>query len=199
MDEKELFHLLKKKGAILEGHFLLSSGLHSPTYLQCAKLLQYPKLTKKLCRELAGRFNGDTIDVVFAPAIGGIIVGYEVAGALNARAIFSERVEGKMVLRRGFKIHKGENVLVIEDVVTTGGSVKEIIQLIEKKCAQIRGVGMIVDRSGGKVDFGVKKIALLTLNIENYPKQSCPLCKKEIPLTYLGTRYNGDRKHYFSF
>jgi len=189
MEEKEIYSLFKEKGALLEGHFLLSSGLHSPVYLQCARLLQYPDLARKLCKELAEQFNRDDIDVVISPAIGGIIVGYEVARVLKARAIFAERVEGKMALRRGFEIKRGENILAVEDVMTTGGSLNEIIQLAKERGACVVGAGMIVDRSGGRVNLEVKKASLLTLNIENYPKESCPLCKKGIHLLYLGSRH----------
>ena len=187
MEEKQVYNLFKKKGALLEGHFLLSSGLHSPMYLQCAKLLQYPDIAEELCSQLAENFKKN-VDVVIAPAIGGIIVGYEVARALKARAIFAERVEEKMALRRGLELKRKENVLAVEDVVTTGGSLNEIIQLAKEKGGNIVGVGALVDRSGGKAQFGVKKVALLTLEIKNYPKESCPLCKKGIPLVYLGSR-----------
>ncbi len=199
MEEKQVYNLFKEKGALLEGHFLLSSGLHSPMYLQCAKLLQYPDIAEELCSQLAENFKKN-VDVVIAPAIGGIIVGYEVARALKARAIFAERVEvsdstgrrlgeNKMALRRGLELKRKENVLAVEDVVTTGGSLNEIIQLAKEKGGNIVGVGALVDRSGGKAQFGVKKVALLTLEIKNYPKESCPLCKKGIPLVYLGSRH----------
>lgn len=187
MEEKQVYNLFKEKGALLEGHFLLSGGLHSPMYLQCAKLLQYPDIAEGLCSQLAENFK-ENVDVVIAPAVGGIIVGYEVARALKARAIFAERIEEKMALRRGFELKKGENVLAVEDVVTTGGSLNEIIQLAKEKGGNIVGAGTLVDRSGGKAQFSVKKIALLTLEIPTYPKESCPLCKKEIPLVYLGSR-----------
>jgi orotate phosphoribosyltransferase len=187
MGEKQVYNLFKEKGALLEGHFLLTSGLHSSIYLQCAKLLQYPDIAEKLCRKLAGNFK-ENVDIVIAPAVGGIIVGYEVARALRARAIFAERAEGKMVLRRGFELKKGENVLAVEDVVTTGGSLSEIIELAEEKGCNIMGAGMLVDRSGGEAQFNVKKVALLTLEIKNYPKESCPLCKKGVPIIYLGSR-----------
>ena len=192
MDEKQVYNLFKEKGALLEGHFLLSSGLHSPIYLQCAKLLQYPDIAEKLCSQLAGNFK-EKIDVVISPAVGGIIVGHEVARALKVRAIFAERVEDKMALRRGFELKEGENVLSVEDVVTTGGSLKEIIQLAIEKGCNIIGIGSLVDRSGGKVQFDVKKVSLLTLEIKNYPKESCPLCKKGIPVNYLGSRHKSTK------
>ncbi len=188
MEEKQVYNLFKEKGALLEGHFLLSSGLHSPIYLQCAKLLQYPDIAQELCKQLARNFK-ERIDVVISPAVGGIIVGQEVARALKARAIFAERTQDKMILKRGFELKKGENVLAVEDVVTTGGSLNEIIQLAKEKGCNIVGAGTLVDRSGGKALFDVKKIALITLEIKNYPKESCPLCKKGVPIVYLGSRH----------
>lgn len=211
MDEKQIYNIFKERNALLEGHFLLTSGLHSTMYLQCAKVLQYPDIAEKLCSQLAGSFKekidphtktfGVRVDVVISPAIGGIIVGHEVAKALKTRAIFAERVDGKMALRRGFELKNGENVLVVEDVITTGGSLKEIIQLAKEKGCNIIGAGSLVDRSGGKVKFeacpvrkglsnGVKKISLLNLEIQNYFEKSCPLCEQGVPITYLGSRKN---------
>jgi orotate phosphoribosyltransferase len=187
MDEKQIYNLFKESYGLLEGHFLLSSGLHSPVYLQCAKVLQHPDIAEKLCAQLADNFKED-INVVISPAVGGIIVGYEVARALKARTVFAERVEGKMSFRRGFELKRGENVLAVEDVVTTGGSLNEIIRLAEKKKCNVVGAGMLVDRSGGKIQFGVKRSALLTLDVPTYPKESCPLCKKGMPLVYLGSK-----------
>ena len=189
MQEKDILNLFKANYALLEGHFLLSSGLHSPMYLQCAKVLQYPDIAEKLCGQLANNFKGK-VNVVAAPAIGGIIVGYEVARTLNVRAIFAERVEGKMAFRRGFELKRGENVLVVEDVITTGGSLKEVIQLVGKDECNVAGVGALVDRSGGKAEFEMEKKALLTLEIRNYSQESCPLCARDVPLVYLGSRKN---------
>ena len=189
MQEKDILNLFKANYALLEGHFLLSSGLHSPMYLQCAKVLQYPDIAEKLCGQLANNFKGK-VNVVAAPAIGGIIVGYEVARTLNVRAIFAERVEGKMAFRRGFELKRGENVLVVEDVITTGGSLKEVIQLVGKDECNVAGVGALVDRSGGKAEFKVERKALLNLEIRNYPQESCPLCAQGVPLVYLGSRKN---------
>ncbi|MDD5454767.1 MAG: orotate phosphoribosyltransferase [Candidatus Ratteibacteria bacterium] len=190
MEEKRIYELFKEKGALLEGHFLLTSGLHSSTYLQCAKVLQYPDIAEKLCSQLAKQFSKAKVDVVVSPAVGGIIVGQEVARALGARAIFAERIDGKMLLKRGFELNKKESVLAVEDVITTGGSLKEIIQLAKDKGCNITGVGSLVDRSGGKVGFGAKNFSLLNLEIQNYSKEICPLCKQGIPLTYLGSRNN---------
>lgn len=164
--------------ALLEGHFLLTSGLHSPRYLQCALVLQHPEHAEAFCRELAQGFKGDPIDVVLAPAVGGILVAHEVAKALKARALFAERQEGRMVLRRGFRIDPGERVLIVEDVITTGGSVRELIEQVGEAGGVVVGVGALVDRSGGKVRFDTKKTALLTLEIPTYPPEACPLCRE---------------------
>lgn len=188
MEEKQIYELFKEKNALLEGHFLLTSGLHSPMYLQCAKVLQYPDIAQKLCSQLAQNYLKSNIDVVVSPAVGGLIVGHEVARALKVRAIFAERVDGKMAFKRGFELNKDDNVLVVEDVVTTGGSLNEIIQLLKEKGCNIVGVGSLVDRSGGKVKFEIEKISLLNLDIQNYPSQSCSLCDKKTPLVYLGSR-----------
>jgi len=193
MEEKQIHKLFKTKNALLEGHFLLTSGLHSSVYLQCAKVLQYPDIAEKLCSQLAKHFSKDKVDVVISPAVGGIIVGQEVARTFGVRAIFAERVDSKMILKRGFELTKGEKVLAVEDVITTGGSLKEIIQVAKDKGCNIAGVGSLVDRSGSKVRFGVEKFSLLNLKILNYPKESCPLCKQGIPLTYLGSRNNSSR------
>ncbi len=190
MEEKQIYNIFKEKNALLEGHFLLTSGLHSSAYLQCAKVLQYPDIAEKLCSQLIKHFSKDNVNVVISPAVGGIIVGHEVARALKTRAIFVERVDGKMVLRRGFELKRGENVLAVEDVITTGGSLKEIIKLAKEKGCHVIGVGSLVDRSGDKADFGIKKFSLLNLEIQNYPKQSCPLCEQGIPMNYLGSRKN---------
>jgi len=187
MNQEEILNLFKEKEALLEGHFQLSSGLHSSRYLQCAKVLQYPQLAEGLCRALAEKLPQDA-EVVIAPAIGGIIVAQEIARALGIRAIFAERKEGKMTLRRGFALKEGERVLAVEDVITTGGSLKEIIELVQEEKGKVLAVGMLVDRSAGKAEFAQEKVALLTLNIESYPPDNCPLCKKGIPFDYPGSR-----------
>ena len=187
MNREEILALFREKDALLEGHFRLSSGLHSPQYLQCAKMLQYPRLAEELCRALTEKLPLQA-DLVIAPAVGGIIVGQEVARILGIRAIFAEREEGKMILRRGFQIKKKEKILAVEDVVTTGGSLKEVIALAQKQKGNVLAAGMLIDRSGGKTIFPVRKVSLLTLNIENYPPESCPLCKKGTPFDYPGSR-----------
>ncbi|KUK31773.1 MAG: Orotate phosphoribosyltransferase [Thermoanaerobacterales bacterium 50_218] len=188
LTEKELLEIFRNSGALLEGHFLLSSGLHSDRYIQCALVLQYPDLAAKLGAELARWFQDLPVDVVIGPALGGILVAYEVARALNVRAIFAEREDGVMTLRRGFSVNPGERVLVVEDVVTTGGSTREVIEVVQKAGAQLIGVGALVDRHTGTLDFGVPFHSLLRLEIATYSPESCPLCEKGKPLVKPGSR-----------
>jgi len=182
----EIMGLLEKTGAILKGHFLLSSGLHSDTYFQMALVFQYPEYGKIVCQQLAENFKREKIDVVIGPAIGGIIVSYQLAEILGAKSIFAERENGKMKLRRGFKIEKGEKVLICEDVITTGGSVKEVITMVEKEGGEIVGIGCIVER--GMVEFKYPLKALIKVEVKNYPPFECPLCQKKIPLVKPGSR-----------
>ena len=189
----ELTGILKKTGALLEGHFELSSGLHSAVYVQCAQVLQYPDLAEKLGGLLSERFGDKGIEVVVSPALGGVVVGHEVARALGTRAVFAERQalrdgSRKMMLRRGFKINRGEKVLVVEDVVTTGGSTKEIMDIVREVGGDIVGVGSVIDRSSGKADFGVYTKTLLSLDIKTYDPENCPLCSQGIPLVKPGSR-----------
>jgi len=174
--------------AFHKGHFKLSSGLHSEYYLQCALVLADPKVAAKLCKGLANKFKGKKIDIVIGPAIGGITAAYEVARSLGARGIFSEREEGKMALRRGFRLNRGERVLVVEDVTTTGGSAKEVVEMAKSLGAKVIGVGAIVDRSSGKARFGVPFKSLAKLNIKAYRAEKCPLCKNGIPIIKPGSR-----------
>lgn len=190
MDSEHVLSLFKQTGALLEGHFQLTSGLHSPQYFQCAKVLQYPKYTEVLCGEIVSRFKHKTIDAVIAPALGGIVVGQEVGRQLNARTMFAERKDGVMQLRRGFAITPNENVLVCEDVVTTGGSVMEVIRIVKEEGGNVAGVGYIVDRSGGKVIFADSQYAVLTLDVVAYTPEECPLCKQHLPITKPGSRGN---------
>lgn len=188
MTEKDVLKLFEKHNALLTGHFKLSSGLHSEKYLQCALILQYPDIAAKLSKELVKKFE-ENIDVVIGPALGGIILAYEVARALKVRGLFSERHEGKMVLRRGFSIEKGEKALVVEDVITTGGSTKEVIEVVKSYGGNVVGVGSIIDRSGKqKVDFGASFHALAKINVETFEEKNCPLCKKGLPITKPGSR-----------
>jgi orotate phosphoribosyltransferase len=188
MTENEVRHILLETGAILEGHFLLTSGLHSPLYVEKFQVLQQPKHTEKLCKALAERFAKDEVSVVVGPVTGGIILAHEVGKALGTRAIFTERENGKMALRRGFIINPGERVLIVEDIVTTGGSVKEVLDVVLAQGGVPVGVGILVDRSGGKADFGVRKESLLELTIPTYEAASCPLCQDGVPMTKRGSR-----------
>ena len=174
--------------ALLNGHFKLTSGRHSDRYIQCAKVLQYPHYTSKLCQDLAERFQNEQIDLVIGPAMGGIIVAYEVARHLKVRAIFTEREDKVMTLRRGFTIKPGEKVLVVEDVITTGGSVKEVIDIVRQLGGIVAGVAVLVDRSAGKVDLGVPTESLFSLEVKSYLPEECPLCKSNLPLVKPGSR-----------
>ena len=185
----KILNIFKKTNALLEGHFVLSSGLHSEKYLQCALVLQYPEYAQALCKALAKKYQGKKIDVVIAPALGGILVSYELAKALGVRSIFTERKEGKQQLRRNFKIKKGENVLVCEDVITTGGSTKKVIDIVKTFGGKLTGIACIIDRSGKNNLFGKTKLtALKKMNIKTYSPENCPLCRKKIPLDKPGSR-----------
>ena len=173
----EVIRIFKETGALLEGHFQLTSGLHSGTYFQCALVFQYPWYAEKLCGTLIEQIENRDIDLVVSPAVGGIVVGQEIGRLLGIRSVFTERREGKMDLRRGFSIAKDEKVLVAEDVTTTGGSVQEVIELIRKQHANVSGVAAIVDRSDGQVDFSVPYTSLLRMDVVNYKPEVCPLCQ----------------------
>ncbi len=189
MTDDEILKLFYETDVLKTGHFLLTSGRHSNKYLQCAQLLQYPKATERVVKKLAENVKDLGIQTVIGPAMGGIIVSYEMARQLDARAIFTERGEdGKMALRRGFTIKPGEKVLVVEDVVTTGGSVKEVISVVKELKGDIAAVAALVDRSGGKVDFGVPAYYALNLEVESYLPEECPLCKENIPIEKPGSR-----------
>jgi orotate phosphoribosyltransferase len=189
MTEKEVLKIFKEEKALLTGHFLLSSGLHSPNYMQCALVLQKPWVAEILCRELAKKLKGVGIDVVVGPALGGLYVAYETARALKVRSIFAERVEGQFAFRRGFKLKRGERVLVTEDVVTTGKSSGEVIELLKESGAKLAGVACIVDRSDGAAIFQEDLYSLLKINIKTYRPEACPMCReRKIPLTKPGSR-----------
>jgi orotate phosphoribosyltransferase len=177
----------------LKGHFRLTSGLHSPEYLQCALVLQFPRHAENFGRLLATEFQRLepklNVSVVASPAIGGLIIGHEVARALNARFIFTERdASGKMTLRRGFSVEPGEVSVVVEDVVTTGGSSREVIDILEAAGARVIGAGSIIDRSGGSADLGVPRVALKTLEVATYSPEDCPLCRAGSPVVKPGSR-----------
>lgn len=177
MTQAEVLDIYQRTGALLSGHFLLSSGLHSDRYLQSALVLQQPDIATKLCAALAAHFRDMGIEAVIAPALGGVFVSHETARALGVRALFAERVNGELTLRRGFSIGTGERVLVVEDVITTGKSTKETIEVVKRAGGLAVAAGSLVDRSGGKADLGVPYRSLVTLDVPSYAPDSCPLCK----------------------
>jgi|SRR5215204_1639600 len=185
MDPEQILAHFRESGALLEGHFLLSSGLHSGQYLQCALALQYPSDASRFGRAIGEHFvrtgSGSDrpphdFDTVASPAIGGLIIGYAVAEAMNKRFIWTERQDGKMTLRRGFPLKPGEKILVVEDVITTGGSTRECIAALEENGGKVLTAASIIDRSNGKADVGVPRIALAALDVPSYEKTSCPMC-----------------------
>ena len=179
--------VFRETGAYLKGHFKLTSGRHSDEYLQCALVLQHPKIAERFGAELASKLG--PCEVVASPAIGGLIIGHEVARAMGARFVFGERdASGRMTLRRGFSVKPGETAIVIEDVVTTGGSTREVIDLLKAEGAAVKGAGSIVDRSAGRADVGVPRVSLATLDVVSYPPEDCLLCKQGIPVTKPGSR-----------
>ena len=189
---KKSLNILKKTNALLEGHFVLSSGLHSSKYIQCAKLLSHPNHADKICKSLALKIKRKfkKIDLILAPAIGGIIIGYEIGKILKKETIFCERVSGKFILRRGFKIKKGANVLIIEDVITTGKSSMECVKLIKKAKAKLVGFAAIIDRSSKKTLKIKEKIVFhLKINVPTYKKDKLPNDLKFVPVTTPGSRF----------
>lgn len=187
-NSEQLLTVFEQTGALLDGHFQLTSGLHSPKYLQCALVLQHPEHAEWVGKEMAGRFLSEAVTAVVAPAIGGIIVAHETARAMRARALFTERVSGVMTLRRGFHLEPGERVLVVEDVVTTGGSTRETIAAVVAAGGHVVGAASMVDRSGGTADVGLRRESLLTLDVPAYEPSACPLCRQGLPVTKPGSR-----------
>jgi orotate phosphoribosyltransferase len=179
MTQEEVLSMFKQSGALLEGHFLLTSGLHSDRYLQCALVLQHPQQAAALGAALAERLRAlsDPPDLVIAPAMGGILVAHEVARALGVRGLFAERQEGILRLRRGFRIQPGEKAYVVEDVVTTGGSTKETAEVVVQAGGIVTAIGSLIDRSGGRIDLKVPRAALAVLDIPAFAPQECPLCR----------------------
>ncbi|HZH34801.1 MAG TPA: orotate phosphoribosyltransferase [Pyrinomonadaceae bacterium] len=178
MNETDFLEHFRRTNALLEGHFVLSSGLHSTGYLQCAKALQQPADAAEFGAAIAGHFTGQAVETVVSPAIGGLIIGYEVAKHLGARFIWTEREAGEMTVRRGFTIEPDEKILVVEDVITTGGSTRECIAAVEKLGAKVFGAASIIDRSGGVADVGVPRIALANFNIPAFEPETCELCAR---------------------
>ena len=192
LSHKKSLNILRKTNALLEGHFVLSSGLHSPKYIQCAKLLSFPSKAEKICKSLSHKIkkNFKKIDLILAPAMGGIIIGYEIGKLLKKETIFCERVNGKFTLRRGFRIKKGSKVLIIEDVITTGKSSMECVKLVKKAKASLVGFATIIDRSSKK-NLKIKKkiISHLKLDVPTYKLNQLPKSLKSIPVTKPGSRF----------
>ena len=192
LSHKKSLNILKKTNALLEGHFVLSSGLHSSKYIQCAKLLSFPNIADKICKSLASKIKKKhkNIDLILAPAMGGIIIGYEIGKILKKETIFCERVNGKFALRRGFNIKKGTKVLIIEDVITTGKSSLECVKLIKKANAKLLGFASIIDRSTKKsLKIKTKIISHLRLDVPTYSAKNLPDSLKSIPVTTPGSRF----------
>ncbi|NOR16060.1 MAG: orotate phosphoribosyltransferase [Candidatus Aminicenantes bacterium] len=188
LTREDILKIFKDSGALLQGHFILTSGLHSDAYFQCALVFQYPWHAETLCRGIVEHFQDDKIDVVVSPAVGGIVLGQEIARLLGVRAIFAERVDGKMTLRRGFQISPGERVLLAEDVTTTGGSVKEVLKAVETAGGDVIAVTAVVDRSGGSVEFGVPYFSLFQMEVHNFKPEACPLCQAGSAAVKPGSR-----------
>ncbi len=178
INTERVIEILKEADVLLNGHFLLTSGRHSNQYMQCAQILQYPEFTAEISKGLAEEFKNDKIDMVVGPAMGGVIIAYEMARQLGVKNLFAEREYGEMTLRRGFKIPKGARVLIAEDVITTGGSVKEVMEVVESQGGEVVGVSVLVDRSNGTIDFGTKLRAALTIEVISYEPENCPICKE---------------------
>src|SRR6266850_2507858 len=188
LTERETLDRYEKRGALLRGHFRLTSGLHSDLYLQSALVLQHPEDAAALGEGLAARFRTDGVQTVLAPAIGGILVAHEVARALGVRALFTEREDGVMRLRRGFALTPAERCLVVEDVITTGGSTREVVECVRASGGAVVGVGSLIDRSGGAAAFDVKRAALATVSATTWPPEACPLCKTGSQAVKPGSR-----------
>ncbi len=191
MNQEEVLEVFKETNVLQEGHFKLSSGLHSDRYLQCAQVLQHPVEAQKLAKALAEKFE-EEIDVVVGPALGGVTLSYAVGLALETRTIFTERKNGEMTLRRGFKLKPGEKVLIVDDVLTTGGSVKEVIDVISEFDIEIAGIATLVDRSGDGVDFPYPIKSLLEVDVKTYQPDECPLCKKGVEINKPGSKKETD-------
>lgn len=181
--------ILEQAEVLLTGHFLLTSGKHSNRYLQCAKIFKNFKYSEELCAILVEKFKDDKIDVVIGPAVGAVQMAYEVGKQLGVENIFTERENGEMTLRRGFEIVKGKRYLIVEDVITTGGSVKEVQKIVESSCGIVAGIGSIVDRTNGKSDFSFKYENVLSVNVQAFESSDCPICQEgKVPLIKPGSR-----------
>ncbi len=188
-DERAM-EIFRETEVLQVGHFKLSSGRHSDKYMQCANVFKYPWHAGELCAALADKFRGETIDIVIGPAVGAVQMAYEVSRHLNCRNMFAEREDGRMALRRSFRVMPGERVLLVEDTVTTGGSVKEVAELVRSLGGVVVGVGALVDRSGGKADFGCPFYSVASVDIESWDADSCPLCARGEPIIKPGSKPN---------
>ncbi|HHW46280.1 MAG TPA: orotate phosphoribosyltransferase [Clostridiales bacterium] len=177
LTKNEVLEMFKEAGVLKQGHFLLTSGRHSDRYLQCANIFRNTKYSEKLCADLASQFEGFNVELVIGPALGAVQMAYEVSRHLKCENFFAERVDGRMTLRRGFAIKPWQKVLVVEDVVTTGGSVLEVIDIVRQSGGEVVGVGVIVDRSGGKIDFGVPLKSVISMQVDSWAPDECPLCR----------------------
>lgn len=187
--DERVIEILKEAGVLLEGHFRLTSGRHSNKYLQCAKIFRNTKYSEELCAALAEQFAEDGVQVVIGPAMGAVQMAYEVSRHLNCENYFAEREDGKMTLRRGFTVTPNMKVLLVEDVVTTGGSVREVLELVKAAGGDVVGVGSIVDRTAGKIDFGVPFKSVISVDVESWEPEDCPICKEgKIELVKPGSR-----------
>lgn len=193
-DSFDLASLLPETGALLTGHFRLSSGLHSPNYVQCALLLEHPRNARRIGEALAAKLRDVNAARIVSPALGGVIIGYAVAAALDLPFVFTERKEGEMTLRRGFRIAPDERVIIVEDVVTTGKSTRETAAVIQRLGGEVAGYAAILNRSGRPDPFGTASFdALMSLSLEAWPEESCPLCVKGVALDAPGSRYSASR------
>jgi orotate phosphoribosyltransferase len=188
MTSEQILEHFRASGALLEGHFLLSSGQHSTTYLQCALALQYTADAANFGHQIARSFFGTDVDTVASPAIGGLVIGYAVAAALNVRFIWTERENGAMTLRRGFTVKPNEHIVVVEDVITTGGSTRECIDALKTLGANVVGAASIIDRSNGKADVGVPRISLAALDVPSFAPENCPMCARGETAVKPGSR-----------
>lgn len=189
LTKERVIEVLKEAGVLQEGHFLLTSGRHSNKYLQCAKIFRNTKYSEELCADLAEQFQDENVQLVVGPALGAVQMAYEVSRHLGCENFFTEREDGVMTLRRGFSIQPGQRVLVVEDVVTTGGSVREVIDIVKAAGGVVVGVGVVVDRTGGKIDFGVPVKSVISMDVQSWESGECPICKEgKLPLVKPGSR-----------
>jgi orotate phosphoribosyltransferase len=188
MDRSEIIDVFKETGALLDGHFILTSGRHSSSYFQCARVLQHPQYLTHFAEMIAEHFNKEKIDAVISPAIGGVVLGTEVGRILNIRTIFAERKDGDMCIRRGFKIEPGENILIVEDVITTGGSVREVMDQVINHKGTISGVGVMVDRSNGSIALHSNQFSIIAMEAKSYGPNEVPESLSAIPVQKPGSR-----------